>query len=197
MIDPVNANGVSISNIDGLVTVYIRARAAEVVPISVLLRSGDGSVNFRTATLTQTVQGDLNGWSNLIYTFNEDELAGFDPTDLLDLWIYLDRDNNNFPGNELYFDYIALGELPSTTSNATCGLPDVFTTDTEEASWGSELRLYPNPTTDEVWIELPINSLPGSMVRARMFNSLGQEVRIQTAEVPSALSGRFCRIKCW
>ncbi|WP_026231972.1 T9SS type A sorting domain-containing protein [Neolewinella persica] len=185
VIDPVNANGVSITNIEGIVTVFLRARAAEVVPISVLLRSGDGSVNFRTATQTQYVQGDLNGWSNLIYVFTGDALAGFDPTNLIDLWIYLDRDNNNFPGNELYIDYIALGELPDTMANSPCGLPDIFTTGIRAAVWGKELLLYPNPTTNEVWLELPINSIPGGLVRTRMFNSLGQEVQLQSAEIRS------------
>jgi len=175
VINPTNASGVPITNIEGQTEVFIRARSTENFPIAVVFRSGDGSVGFRTAPVEQTVVGDLTRWSNLRYTFSEEDLRDFDPTDLIDMWIYLDRENDNFPGNELYIDYIAIGEKPDSLDSSTCGLADIMT-GTGEAAWGQSLRLFPNPTSGLLTLDVP--GLTGNTTRlnARLLDVTGREV---------------------
>ncbi len=177
---PREPNGTAITNIDGQVEVFIRARSAEDVPLGVLFRSGDGAAENRTATLTQIVTGDLNGWSNLTYTFAPDNLGGFDAEDLVDMWVYLDREHDNFPGNELYIDYIAIGRKPDFSENSPCGLPDLMT-NTREAVWDSELSISPNPTSGEITISIPFQALPGGTANLRLLNSLGQQLPLPQA----------------
>lgn len=176
VIAPINDQGLPISNIAGNTNVFIRARSAEAVPMSVLFRSGDGSTDFRTMTLTDTVQGDLTGWSNLTFSFSEDDLAGFDATDLIDMWLYLDRDNDNFPGNDLYIDYIAIGSKPDAAQQSPCGLPDLMTS-TNEATWAGGLRLYPNPTGGLLTVDIPRLSGTATRIESRLVDLNGRTVR--------------------
>ncbi|MEL7117917.1 MAG: T9SS type A sorting domain-containing protein [Bacteroidota bacterium] len=152
VINPTSSTGSEITNIADNVQVVIRARSAEEVPIGVLFRSGDGSTESRTNLLTQTVPATLEAWSTLTFTFTEEELGGFDPEDLRDFWVFLDRDNNNFPGNEIYFDYIVIGEQPDTTVNSPCGLPD-FVVSTQELETLSFFEIFPNPVNDRLQIQ--------------------------------------------
>jgi len=175
VINPTNDRGLAISNIEGRTDVYIRARSADNLPLSVVFRSGDGSNEFRTAPVTQTVVGDLTRWSNLQFTFSEEDLGNFDPTDLVDMWIYLDRENNNFPGNELYIDYIAFGEKPDSLDASPCGLADIMT-GTQEAAWGQSLRLFPNPTSGLISVDVPGLSGNAAQLTARMLDVTGREV---------------------
>ncbi|MEO0340030.1 MAG: T9SS type A sorting domain-containing protein [Bacteroidota bacterium] len=153
VINPLNTTGSALSNISGNVQVVLRVRSAGEVPIGILFRSGDGSADFRTAILTQNVSANLEAWTTLVYTFTEEDIGGFNPEDLVDLWIFLDRDNNNFSGNEIYFDYITIGEQPDSTINSPCGLPElVVGTNTIELV--SFFEVYPNPVRDQLQIQL-------------------------------------------
>ncbi|OAV43613.1 T9SS type A sorting domain-containing protein [Lewinella sp. 4G2] len=154
IITPTAEGGLPITSIEGLTQVFIRARSAEAFPISVLFRSGDGAIASRSAVLTETVQGDLTGWSNLVFDFTAEDLEGFDPTDLLDMWIYLDREQDNFPGNEIFFDYISIGTKPAAEDASPCGLPDL-TVGTNEAAWAVGMSVYPNPVTDLLTVDVP------------------------------------------
>lgn len=175
IIDPADAAGTSITNVEGQTDVFIRARSAEAFPISVLFRSGDGSADFRTAAISQTVEGDLTGWSNLVFSFSEEDLSGFDPTDLIDMWVYLDRENDNFPGNELYIDYIAIGGKPNSTGDSPCGLPDLLTS-TSEAPWAGGLTLYPNPTKGRLMVQVPDLAGSAGRVDVRLLDLTGRNL---------------------
>ena len=153
VINPQNSMGNDIRNISENVQVFIRARSAEQVPIGAVFRSGDGSSDFRTSILTQHVAGNLDAWSTLTYSFSEEEQRGFDPKDLIDLWIFLDRENNNFAGNEIYFDYIAIGKQPDSTSNSPCGLPNLMV-HVQKADIVPFYQIYPNPTTGLLRIQI-------------------------------------------
>lgn len=154
IVAPTNAAGEAITNVEGLTTVYMRVRSEALVPISVLLRSGDGSSAFRTAALTQTAGGFAGGWNTLTFSFSEAELANFDPASFIDLWVYLDRENDNFPGNELFIDYISMGERPLENDNSPCGLPEI-TVSAQEAAWSTGMQVFPNPTGGQLTVDLP------------------------------------------
>lgn len=173
VINPTAVSGSPITNITGNVQVTIRARSATEVPIGVLFRSGDGSADFRTAILTQNVAGTLEAWTTLTYTFSEADLAGFNPEDLVDFWIFLDRDNNNFAGNEIYFDYIAIGEQPDSTFKSPCDLPD-FASSTYELDWVSFYEVYPNPVGDQLQVKFDRNIGRQADMVLRLFNLSGQ-----------------------
>lgn len=173
VITPTSPSGSPITNIDGNVQLTIRARSAAEVPIGVLFRSGDGSNDFRTAILTQNVEGTLEAWTTLTYTFSETDLGGFNPEDLRDFWIFLDRDNNNFAGNEIYFDYIAIGEKPDSTFNSPCNLPD-FISSTYELDWVSFYEVYPNPVKDQLQVTFDRNLGRQEDMTLRLFNPSGQ-----------------------
>lgn len=181
IISPTDAAGAAITNIEGQTTVFIRARSAVSFPVSVLFRSGDGSADFRTAVVTQTVVGDLAQWSNLAFTFTAAELGNFDPADLVDMWLYLDRDNDNFPGNELYIDYIAIGVKPEVAASSPCVLPDIMTS-TTEASWGQQLRLFPNPTPGLLTVDIP-GFAGAERLLTRVLDVTGREVVWQAGVV--------------
>ncbi|NRB48486.1 MAG: T9SS type A sorting domain-containing protein [Saprospiraceae bacterium] len=173
VINPLSPAGSDITNISGNLQVVIRARSAAELPLGLLLRSGDGSSDFRTAILTQNVVGTLEAWSTLIYEFSEEDLGGFDPEDLVDLWIFLDRSNNNFPGNELYLDYIAIGAQPDASLNSPCGLPD-FVVATEDTPEAPIIRVYPNPVEDQINISLDPDMYLRHTSRVRLYGATGE-----------------------
>jgi hypothetical protein len=189
VISPTDATGAAITNIEGQTTVFIRARSAGTFPMSILFRSADGSADFRTAVVTQTVVGDLEQWSNLAFTFTTEELANFDPTDLVDVWVYLDRDNDNFAGNELYIDYIAIGVKPDSATASPCGLPDIMTS-TREATWSQGLRLFPNPTLGLLTVEIP-GFADAARLTTRVIDVTGREVAMQ----PVVLTGQRIQLE--
>ena len=173
-LDPLDDNGLSIGFINENPIVNIRARSAANVELGVLLRSKDGTTDFRTDLLTQTIVGDLTGYSNLVFEFDESSLAGFDREDFLDVWIYLDRAVDNFAGNEVYFDFVSLGEVVSEDNYSPCGLPDLVLDNTDNLFIG-EIKTYPNPVTDILNVEIPQPNSLGT-VSIQVSNMLGQTV---------------------
>jgi hypothetical protein len=135
------------------------------------------------------VVGDLEQWSNLAFTFTTEELANFDPTDLVDVWVYLDRDNDNFAGNELYIDYIAIGVKPDSATASPCGLPDIMTS-TREATWSQGLRLFPNPTLGLLTVEIP-GFADAARLTTRVIDVTGREVAMQ----PVVLTGQRIQLE--
>lgn len=198
VINPLTASGSEITNIAGNVRLVIRARSAEEVPLGVLFRSGEGSAAFRTPTKTQNVAGTLEAWTTLVFEFTEEELGGFDPEDLVDLWLYLDRSNDNFPGNELYLDYIAIGAQPDTTFNSPCGLPD-FVVSSEEVAETPLFSVYPNPVSDLLYINLALHQSLRTPATLRLFGPRGgvqrriqltpgqKQVRLDLSSLPSGV----------
>lgn len=173
VLNPLDDKGGEITNIDGNVQIIIRARSAGKVPIGVLFRSGDGSAEFRTATLTQSITANLDAWSTLMYTFSPEDLGSFNPEDLVDLWVYLDRENNNFDGNEIYFDYIAIGEQPDTSLYSPCGLPEL-TVSADEPKFVSFFEVYPNPVKDQLQLKIdPDFSVEGEQ-QLRLYDLMGR-----------------------
>lgn len=212
VVNPLTLGGSEITNITGNVQLVIRARSAEEVPIGVLFRSGDGSADFRTAIKTQNVAGTLEAWTTITFEFTEEELGGFDPEDLVDFWIFLDRSDANFPGNELYFDYITIGTQLDTTFNSPCGLPD-FVVSSEEVYEAPLFTIYPNPVSDFLHIDLGMDKDFRNNAILRLFGPSGdlknqrrilagqRRIRLDTSSLPSGLyfleiqssSGRFTR----
>jgi hypothetical protein len=178
VINPQDENGVEITNITGNVQVVVRARSAAPLPLGVLLRSGDGSSDFRTATLTQEVAGTLDAFTTLVYNFEGNDLGGFIPDDFQDLWLFLDQENENFPGNELYIDYIVIGPQPDSTLNAPCGLPDIVVqTSSAEIEW--QFEVLPNPVSNQ--FQVSWNS-PGTVpVGLFLYDARGKLVLKQQA----------------
>jgi|GEM_PF-572064 len=156
VVNPRTPSGSEVTDISGNVQLILRVRSAEEVPIGVLFRSGDGSADFRTALLTQTVPKTLEAWTTLTYSFTAEDLGGFDPSDFTDFWIFLDRSNDNFPGNELYLDYVAIGQQPDTIANSPCGLPD-FVVASDDVKEDSFFTIYPNPTSDHLNLKFDVD----------------------------------------
>ncbi|MEM7658505.1 MAG: T9SS type A sorting domain-containing protein, partial [Bacteroidota bacterium] len=84
------------------------------------LRSADGSSAFRTNRLETVIPGDTTSWTEVDFVFDSTALAGFDSTDLRDVWFYLDRGTDNFAGNEFVFDYFTIGAAPDSSTFSTC-----------------------------------------------------------------------------
>ncbi len=197
-LDPLDANGLNIGLIDDNPFVNIRARSAQDVELGVLLRSRDGTADFRTDILRQTIIGDLTGYSNLTFEFDASSIGGFDREEFIDVWIYLDREVDNFAGNEVYFDFVSLSETPEAAAYSPCGLPDLILDATEHLDLVG-IRAYPNPATDVLMIELPTSNNQGDVTLV-VTNLLGQKVVTQqlsfqtTAEINLADldSGMYC-----
>ncbi|MEM1323416.1 MAG: T9SS type A sorting domain-containing protein, partial [Bacteroidota bacterium] len=179
-LDPLDGNGLNIGLINDNPFVNIRARSAEDVELGVLLRSRDGTADFRTDLLTQTIIGDLTGYSNLTFEFDATNLGDFDREAFLDIWIYLDRAVDNFAGNEVYFDFVSLGVSPDTAEYSPCGLPDLMSNATEDLFLG-KINAFPNPVTDILTVSLPQPNNLGN-VSYVVSNMLGQVV--MTSRVP-------------
>ncbi|MEO1804431.1 MAG: T9SS type A sorting domain-containing protein [Bacteroidota bacterium] len=112
--------GGDLVDLSGNMSFYVRVRSRETVTLGLLLRAGDGTSAFRTSRITENVPGDTTSWTELVFTFDNTDLGGFDSTDLRDIWFYLDPGTSNFAGNEFYFDYFSIGEAPDSSLNSTC-----------------------------------------------------------------------------
>ena len=117
--------------------------------------------------------GTLEAWTTLTYTFSGEDLGGFNPEDLVDFWIFLDRDANNFAGNEIYFDYIAIGEKPDTSFNSPCNLPDVISS-TQHLEWVPFFEVFPNPVKDHLQIQFDPRLVAQEDKVLRLFKPTGQ-----------------------
>lgn len=126
IINPRDSAGMEITDLSGAMTIHLRARSRDSVRIGFIARSGDGSAPFRSLLQEQSLPGDTLNWTELSFGFDASNIGGFDSTDLRDLWFFLDRDDDNFAGNEVYFDYIAIGNKPNAAENSPCSLLPPF-----------------------------------------------------------------------
>ncbi|MCI4670681.1 MAG: T9SS type A sorting domain-containing protein [Bacteroidia bacterium] len=126
ILNPKDAMGADITDLSNSMSFHLRARSKETVEVALLLRSGDGSSAFRTSRISQSLVGDTLQWTELTFNFDSVELAGFDSTDLRDVWLYLDYGTNNFSGNAFWLDYIAIGDLPAAETHSSCSLVPPF-----------------------------------------------------------------------
>lgn len=133
-------NGDPITNISGIVSVSVRVRSAAEVTLDFLFRSGAGGSDERSGRKSVIVPCDLDSWSEFTISWEVGELEGFDPTDLRDLWIYLDRGEENFNGDEVIFDHIVIGGEPAAMFESPC-----FLTSISEDGEFAGLTVYPNP----------------------------------------------------
>jgi hypothetical protein len=124
--------GQRITNIDGRVKATFRVASAEALNLGVLFRSGGGSQAERTVIKTVTIPAGTTEWTDAVFEFSAGELAGFDATDLRDMWFYLERGTNNFRGNAFYIDHVTVGGEPETALNSDCppNLPDALSVET-------------------------------------------------------------------
>lgn len=118
--NPLDSMGNEITDLSGNMRIYVRARSLDTVRLALLLRSGGGSSAERSDRVEVSIPGDLSNWSEYVFEFSAANLAGFDSTDFRDIWFYLDRGDNNFAGNEFYFDYISIGAAPDSATFSTC-----------------------------------------------------------------------------
>ncbi len=119
-IDPVDSAGNQVVDISGKMRLFFRVRSLASVRLAVQLRSGGGGSAERTDRIEYVVPGDTNNWSTFEFVFNATNLAGFDSTNLRDIWFYLDRGVNNFAGNEFYLDYVSIGAMPDSATFSNC-----------------------------------------------------------------------------
>ncbi len=117
---PTDSLGNALSDLSNQMRFYIRVRSLDTVRLGLQLRSADGSVAFRTDVLEQVVPADLQNWTLLSYTFSTSELGGFDSTDLKDIWLFFDREDPNFRGNEIHLDFFSIGSLPDSSTWSSC-----------------------------------------------------------------------------
>ncbi|MEO0734293.1 MAG: hypothetical protein AAFZ52_15765, partial [Bacteroidota bacterium] len=118
--NPTNAEGEDITDINGRMNVTMRVRSAEMVNVSVLFRSGGGTMEERTLRKDIDIPGNLEEWTEFTLTFEAADMDGFDPDDLRDVWFYLDRGEPNFAGNFFFIDHIAVGQQPDAAQNSPC-----------------------------------------------------------------------------
>lgn len=174
VINPQGENGEDLVDLSGQMRFFLRARSLAEVEVAMLARAGDGSDGLRTEIVRQIIPAGLEAWTTLEYTFTGTDLAGFDSTDLRDFWIFLDRDQANFPGNEFYLDFLSIGALPDSATWSDC----VATTHlaTESAPWAS---VGPNPLVSGEALQVFLQAQPGTQLHLRLMNLAGQEVANQ------------------
>ncbi|MEO0472788.1 MAG: T9SS type A sorting domain-containing protein, partial [Bacteroidota bacterium] len=122
---PRDTAGFAITDLSENLRFYMRARSADTVDVTLQLRSGDGTPGNRSFRVEQTVIGGLQDWTLLEFVIDASNVGGFDSTDLRDIWIYLDRTEDNFRGNEFHIDFFSIGDLPNMTSWTDCPIPDL------------------------------------------------------------------------
>ncbi|MEL7533965.1 MAG: T9SS type A sorting domain-containing protein [Bacteroidota bacterium] len=118
-LDPKDSQGNDIIDLSNNLGVYARVRSADTVRLALLLRSGGGASSERSNRIELSVPGG-NVWTDLFFDFNASNIAGFDSLDFKDIWIYLDRGDSNFAGNDFSFDYVTIGTTPDPANNSTC-----------------------------------------------------------------------------
>jgi hypothetical protein len=126
IINPKDTAGNDIVDISGSTRFHVRVRSRDSVRLGFLARSGDGSSSTRSALQELIVPGDTMNWTELSFSLDASNIGGFDSTDLRDIWFYLDRGDDNFAGNEFYFDYVAMGAMPNPADNSACSLTPTF-----------------------------------------------------------------------
>lgn len=118
-LDPKDMQGNDIIDLSNNLGIYARVRSVDTVRLALLLRSGGGSSAERSNRIELSVPGG-NLWTDLFFDFNAGNIAGFDSLDFRDIWLYLDRGDNNFAGNNFSIDYIAIGAAPDPANNSSC-----------------------------------------------------------------------------
>jgi len=118
--------GGDLVDLSGNMAFHLRVRSRDSVRLGFQLRAGDGSSALRTDLLEIIVPGDTTAWTEHTFAFDATTLAGFDSTDLRDVWFFLDRGDDNFAGNEFVFDYFAIGTKPDSADNSGCSLLPPF-----------------------------------------------------------------------
>lgn len=121
------AGGV-ISDLTGNVNVTLNVQSREEVNVDILFRSGDNANDERTVRQRLTVPAGLDDWTELSFFFTAADFddgtnPAFDPTDLRDIWLYLDRGNLNFPGNLFVIDDVTVGGIRDASITSPCTLP--------------------------------------------------------------------------
>ncbi|HRH37484.1 MAG TPA: T9SS type A sorting domain-containing protein, partial [Flavobacteriales bacterium] len=81
------------------------------------------------------------------------------------------------------------GSIPANTSNVVCTSPGVknLIIQEEEASTATEIRVYPNPSSGKVYVELPQGWSEGMAVE--VYNSLGLKCAVQFDHASDKLIG--------
>ncbi len=117
-------NGDQVLDFTGNVNATFRVRSAATVDLAVQFVSGGGASDERTERQTITIPGDLNNWTTVTFDFDPatDYLAGFDPTNIKEMFFLLDRTVENFAGNEFYIDHIVAGGDPAGGLDSPCPL---------------------------------------------------------------------------
>ena len=176
IINPKDDFGNDLADLSGQMKFYVRVRSAGEVSLGMVLRSGGGQTSERTEILEKTVPGDLTKWTELVYTFEGANLGGFDSTDLRDFWFYLNREEANFPGNEFYFDYAAIGSRPDSSTYSDC----VESVDIEDLTEISNMKIYPNPSQGNQAIELEFSVQQPTPLFLSIYDLSGRMVQRET-----------------
>ncbi|MEL6135702.1 MAG: T9SS type A sorting domain-containing protein, partial [Bacteroidota bacterium] len=151
IINPKDDFGNDLEDLSGNLTLHARVKSLAEVEFSALLRSGDGGLPERTELISQMVPAGLDQWTDLTFDFGGSNLGGFDSTVLRDIFLFLNREEANFSGNEFFIDYVSLGSTPDMALNSSCVTTSIT------ASSESQLQLFPNPlrSGQPIYLSLP------------------------------------------
>ena len=173
ILNPQDNFGNDLQDISGSLILYARVKSLSELEFSALLRGGGGSAGERTELISFMVPGGLEQWTELTFDFSGANLGGFDSTDLRDIFLYLNREEANFPGNEFFIDYISLGGTPDMALNSGC------VTTSLEASIGRELQLFPNPIRSGQSLFISLPDVVGNEVQASLWTASGKLIHTE------------------
>ena len=200
ILDIKDAAGNDVIDLSGNLTAHVRARSAEEVTLSIALVSGGGTQDERTLYVEGMIPAGLDQWTELTYDFRGANLNGFDSTDFRFMFTCLDRSTPNWPGNEVYLDYLSIGQAPPSADNSTF----VDTSGTTSIAEAGRLNssLSPNPlyagqdlrVTAQTQVGAPLDfrltSLTGKMVYHTQQTAQAQEGTYRLA-LPELTAGLY------
>ncbi|WNJ20126.1 T9SS type A sorting domain-containing protein [Pontibacter sp. G13] len=176
-LDPLDEFGNDLADLSGQLRMYVRVRSAEAVELSIRLRSGAGEPEERTEYVIHTIPGGLDQWTDLVYDFSGANLSGFDSTDLRDIFMYLDRQSDNWPGNEVYFDYVSLGSAPESVLESTCVEADPTSISALDLA---AFSISPNPIQSGERLQIQGKAWAATDLDIRVMDLTGKEILKQT-----------------
>ena len=193
VINPKDEFGNEITDFSDQLRFYVRLRSKDSIRLGFQLRSGDGTTPNRTALQEAVVPGDLMTWTEITFRVDSKNIGGFDSTDLRDVWLFLDKGDVNFAGNELYFDYLAIGSRPDSATYSNC----VQNVGIEELTEIEALKIYPNPSYGPQAIRLAFSARKQSQLALRIYDMNGKVIQQETIRVQSGAQEHTIQPKGW
>jgi len=193
VIRPKDQMGNFITDLSGQLHFHVRLRSKDSIRLGFQLRSGDGTTPFRTALQQAVVPGDLMNWTEITFSIDSTNIGGFDSTDLRDVWLFLDKGDVNFAGNELYFDYFSIGSKPDSGTYSNC----VQSVGIKELTEIEALKIYPNPGYGHQAIRLAFSARKQTQLFLRIFDSNGKLMQHKRIQVQAGVEEQLIQPQGW